>query len=220
MYANSNRGIYIGEKLRRGLPIRDNAEVRQLTSKPGKRAVYFQVSVQAYIRIYIRRSFGFITSALSTSVLLCVSLSVCVLSSVVMASRAARSLDSKPKLPELLNFKTASGESLKIITQIGTHYDTLGPPILEDDSGSVMDSIIRKNGNEPGLINQDILKRWLGGRGKKPVTWSTLIGLLKDIEELSELGEKIEADLTGSGEIILKGNCNANCMLGMMETFM
>ena len=119
-----------------------------------------------------------------------------------MASRAARSLDSKPKLPELLNFKTASGKSLKIITEIGTHYDTLGPLLLDDDSGAIMDAIVRKHGNESGLINQDILRRWIGGRGLKPVTWSTLIDLLKDIEELSELGEAIEADLTGSGEIM------------------
>ena len=131
-----------------------------------------------------------------------------------MASKA-RSLESKPTLPELLSFKTASGERVKIITQIGTHYNTLGLLILNDEGGAVTDSIIRKHSNDAESINQDILRRWIGGRGRKPVAWSTLIDVLKDIEDLSELGETIEAELTGSGEII-KGNCK---LLGM-DTFM
>ena len=40
-------------------------------------------------------------------------------------------------------------------------------------------------------INTEILQKWLTGSGKKPVSWATLVEVLRDIE-LSALAGDIE----------------------------
>ena len=52
--------------------------------------------------------------------------------------------------------------------------------------------IAHKNLNNAEQINTEILQEWLTGRGKKPVTWTTLVEVLRDIE-LSTLAGDIEA---------------------------
>ena len=49
-----------------------------------------------------------------------------------------------------------------------------------------------KHSNDAERINTEILKEWLTGRGKQPVTWATLVEVLHDIE-LSTLAGEIEA---------------------------
>jgi len=40
-------------------------------------------------------------------------------------------------------------------------------------------------------INEDILMKWIGGTGKKPLTWDTLVTCLRD-SELQTLASDIE----------------------------
>ena len=49
-----------------------------------------------------------------------------------------------------------------------------------------------KHLNDAEQINTEILQEWLTGRGKQPVTWATLIEVLRDIK-LSALASEIEA---------------------------
>ena len=49
-----------------------------------------------------------------------------------------------------------------------------------------------KHSNDAERINMEILEEWLVGRGKQPVTWATLVEVLRDIE-LSILADDIEA---------------------------
>ena len=105
--------------------------------------------------------------------------------------------DSKPTLPKLLNLKTSSGRTVNILKQIGTHYTTLGPLLLNDDNGAITYAIVRQQHHNADEINRDILTRWLMGRGKWPVTWSTLISVLKDVG-LTELAQVIQEALTSS----------------------
>ena len=42
-----------------------------------------------------------------------------------------------------------------------------------------------------GRINLRILQEWLDGRGKQPVTWTTLVQVLEDIE-MSSLANQIK----------------------------
>ena len=74
--------------------------------------------------------------------------------------------------------------------QIGTHYSTLGPLLLNDDNGAVISAIINQHKDNAVAINQEILTRWLLGQGKLPVTWSTLLGVLDDVG-LSELAQMV-----------------------------
>ena len=50
----------------------------------------------------------------------------------------------------------------------------------------------RKHCNDAEEINKEILREWLTGRGKQPVTWATLVEVLRDIK-LTTLASDIEA---------------------------
>ena len=102
---------------------------------------------------------------------------------------------SKPTLPELLNLKISSGSTVDVVQQIGTHYSKLGPLLLNDDTGAVTDAIVYQYQRDADVINQEILSRWFQGQGKKPVSWSTLTDVLKEVG-LSELSQMIQDSLT------------------------
>ena len=115
----------------------------------------------------------------------------------ISASNLAILLKSKPTLLELLIFKTSSGSTINIAEQIGTLYSTLGPLLLDDDTGAVTSAIVSQYQLDADAINQEILTRWLQGQGKKPVSWSTLTDVLKEVG-LSELSQMIQDSLTRS----------------------
>ena len=106
-------------------------------------------------------------------------------------------MKNKPTLPELLTLKTSSGSTVNMVEQIGTHYSTLGPLLLNDVTGAVTSAIVSKYQRDADAINQEILTRWLQGQGKKPVSWSTLTDVLKEVG-LSELSQMIQDILTRS----------------------
>ena len=110
---------------------------------------------------------------------------------------AVGSLESQPTLPELLNLKTSSGSTLSIVQEIGTHYPILGPLLLNDDTGAVTSAIVSQYQRDADAINQEILIRWLQGQGKQPLTWSTLIGVVRDME-LPDLAQDIQEGLSSS----------------------
>ena len=66
---------------------------------------------------------------------------------------------------------------------------------MNDQTGAKITAIEQKRLNNAEQINIDILKEWLQGKGMKPVTWQTLVDVLKDIG-LSELAKDIEASLS------------------------
>ena len=63
--------------------------------------------------------------------------------------------------------------------------------LLDDPNGTKVDNIEFKHREDPERINTKILKKWVTGREKKPVTWKTLIEALHDIE-LGALASEIE----------------------------
>ena len=121
---------------------------------------------------------------------------------IISASTLAILLTSKPTLPELLTLKTSSGSTVNIVEQIGTRYSILGPLLLDDDTGAVTSAIFNQHRDNAVAINQEIVTRWLQGQGKKPVTWSTLTDVLKEVG-LSELSQMIQENLTRSTTLIL-----------------
>ena len=93
-------------------------------------------------------------------------------------------------LPQLLHFKTKTTH-INIVEKIGTHYMSLGPFLLNDDTGTKTEAIRDECKLKTDSINHAILSQWLQGKGKTPVNWRTLIDTLKIIG-LSKLGEEIE----------------------------
>jgi len=70
-------------------------------------------------------------------------------------------------------------------------YQDLGSQLLDDPTGVKVDSMEHKHGRDSLRINTAILKEWLRGQGRRPVSWRTLIEVLRDIE-LSTLAGVIE----------------------------
>ena len=84
----------------------------------------------------------------------------------------------RPTLPELYCFHSGD-ECVNIIEKISTNYFKLGIFLLKDDDGDEMDAVIEKCGSDATKINLEVLKRWLKGKGKEPVSWATLASELK-----------------------------------------
>lgn len=107
-----------------------------------------------------------------------------------VAYSAPRSLDGKPTMPVLLCFETSSGK-INIAQEIGNDYYQFGILLLNDDVGAITTTTASEYQRNAKEINQDIMRKWLQGKGKRPVTWSTLIDVLRNIQ-LSELAKTIE----------------------------
>ena len=82
-------------------------------------------------------------------------------------------LVERPSLPELLR--------LKVPQQVGANYSTFGIYLLNDETGSRVDSIEEYCRGNPEKITRKILQEWLEGKGL-PVTWQSLIQTLRDVE--------------------------------------
>ena len=87
-----------------------------------------------------------------------------------------------PSLPELLR--------LKVPREVGANYSTFGIYLLNDQTGSRVDSIEEYCLRNPEKITRKILQEWLEGKGL-PVTWESLIQTLRDVE-LTVLADHIQ----------------------------
>ena len=99
---------------------------------------------------------------------------------------------TKPTLPELLKFKCTDGRVVNISVEIATKYVSFCTFLLVDTTGSRAKILAHKHLNDAERINTEILQEWLTEKGKQPVTWTTLIEVLRDIE-LTALASEIEA---------------------------
>ena len=94
----------------------------------------------------------------------------------------------RPNMRELIRFQ-GRNTPINIPQRIGTKWDDFGIFLLRDDHAAIVDSIAKEQRDRPEQINKEILKRWIQGGGQ-PVTWETLVGVLRDIE-LNELADGI-----------------------------
>ena len=79
--------------------------------------------------------------------------------------------------------------------EIGTNYEKFGTLLLEDKKGNKVKNIKVSEHGDPVDITVEILKQWLQGKGRKPVTWQTLIKCLRDTN-LNVLVANIESSLS------------------------
>ena len=104
-------------------------------------------------------------------------------------------VDEKPTLRELLHFSTVTGVTINITEKVGADYADLGIFLLEDDDETIVDQIVSNCRGQSSDIIREILKRWVRGQGRQPVTWKTLIEVLKIIK-LTELASSIQTALS------------------------
>ena len=83
---------------------------------------------------------------------------------------------------------------INIIQKTGTSYEKLGMFLLEDDNGDIVDSLKEACHHDPIQITTAVYKKWISGTGMKPVTWQTLVGVLRDIE-LNRVADDINSTI-------------------------
>ena len=97
--------------------------------------------------------------------------------------------DERPSLPELLR--------LKVPQQVGANYSTFGVFLLNDQTGSRVQSLKQACLGNPEDVMLRILQEWLEGKGL-PVTWESLVKTLRNID-LSVLADQIQASKIPAG---------------------
>ena len=81
-------------------------------------------------------------------------------------------------MPELLSF---SAKKLNIAIKVGVSYLKFGIFLLNDTNGDIVKALEMEHRGNAEQINMAILQQWLQGKGVKPVTWSTLVSVLRNI---------------------------------------
>jgi len=82
---------------------------------------------------------------------------------------------------ELVRFR-GKAKRINIPQEIGTNYYQFGILLLEDKTGTRVRSIEYRYRENSEQINTEILEQWINGKGKQPVTWGTLVEVLRDVE--------------------------------------
>ena len=90
---------------------------------------------------------------------------------------------------------------VNIIQKTSTSYSQLGMHLLDDDNCEIIDVLKEKCHHDPVEIITAVYKKWISGTGKKPTTWQTLIGVLREIE-LNSLADEIEHTLCSTFSLV------------------
>ena len=85
----------------------------------------------------------------------------------------------------------ARGKSVNIPEQISDKYMAFGILLLDD---TVVDEISHRYLKDHVQINTEILRRWINGEGRLPVSWETLTACLRDTG-LSKLADDIQENI-------------------------
>ena len=106
--------------------------------------------------------------------------------------------DERPNMSDLSRLEGKKGIFIAIPQEVGTYYSSLGYNLLNDHSGAVTGQIIDKCRQDGPRIVNDIFYQWRQGQGREPVTWRTLIEVLRKIG-LSDLATDIESCICPDG---------------------
>jgi len=111
---------------------------------------------------------------------------------------SAFSVGHSPTFPELQHFPLKDGY-INIAEEIANEYNDFGILILDDKRGSKVAAIAETKHGNSVAITVEILRRWLLGKGRMPVTWLTLITCLQDTG-LNVLADDIKGALSQEDE--------------------
>ena len=95
-----------------------------------------------------------------------------------------------PTVRDCIMLQGLGKRTINIPQEIGSNYYQFGLHLLDDPNGTRVRNI-EHDYREIEQINTEILREWVTGRGKKPMSWQTLIQVLRDIE-LGTLASEIE----------------------------
>ena len=110
--------------------------------------------------------------------------------------------DTRPTLLQLTHLDTPSGKKVEIITHIAAKWRKVGIHFNFDPTGHTIDLIDERRRSDPEACCTDMMKEWLGGRGRQPTTWATLVEILRNVEfnVLADDVEQLVPSLVREGE--------------------
>ena len=82
------------------------------------------------------------------------------------------------------------GRKVNLVEKIGSDYFMFGILLLEDDDGDQIFAFEKEQMKNAVDICRQIFMWWLKGKGKQPVTWSTLVTVLQEMD-LNQLARNI-----------------------------
>ena len=121
---------------------------------------------------------------------------------ILSPSLLPTSPDTRPTLLQLTLLVTPSGKKVEIIKHIAPEWKTVGIHMNFDPTGYTIDTIAASNPLKPVACCTDMMKEWLGGRGKQPATWATLVKILRntDFTVLADDVEQLVPSIVREGE--------------------
>ena len=87
-----------------------------------------------------------------------------------------------------------------IVAEIQNDYEHFGIRLLEDSNGVKIKGIEKSKLHDPVDITVEILRHWLQGKGRTPVTWRTFVECLRE-SGLNVPAAHIEASLLGGSNV-------------------
>lgn len=91
----------------------------------------------------------------------------------------------------LCSMTAESGEKINVIKLMASHWKEFGTLLDFDDSGATLANIEWKRHFDPEACCQEMMERWLKGKGRQPASRELLVELLQDCE-LTVLAEQVE----------------------------
>ena len=86
-------------------------------------------------------------------------------------------IGSKPTLPHILAFPFKTGVDNTVKKIAGSH-DVFGVLLLKDDDGSIVSGIAASS-QSPIEITLAIVRHWIQGNGRQPISWDTFIDTVR-----------------------------------------
>ena len=103
-----------------------------------------------------------------------------------------KSAGDTPNLPTIRNFPVKhKSKFIDIVEEIGPDYEFFGTLLLKDNNGNKIKIIEKSERGDVLRIVAEILRQWLKGKGRLPVTWHTLIQCMRK-SNLNVLSDQME----------------------------
>ena len=84
---------------------------------------------------------------------------------------------------------------MDLTIEIGPEYKRFGTLLLKDKKGNKVKNIEVSERGDPVDITVEILRQWLIGKGRKPVTWQTLVTCLQ-ATSLNALADNVKDSIS------------------------
>lgn len=103
-----------------------------------------------------------------------------------------------PRLSELQFMITSDGEGVEIIKSVASEWQKICVQMDFDPAGNTLELITQAERGNPVPCCMSVFRHWLKGNGLQPITWNTLLRILKRCGYL-RLAEKVKAALQTYG---------------------